>query len=132
MAMTPCASTTRAPLRVLLADDNVMLRTAIGGLLQILGCSVDVVANGREAVELASREDFDVVLLDLQMPVMGGLEAARSLRRRHDGRARTLIIGFSGEVEDRETCEAAGMDDFVAKPVRFADLVLVLERRSRH
>jgi CheY-like chemotaxis protein len=113
------------------ADDHEMLRTAVRGLLQNLGCSVAVAANGREAVELASREDFDLVLLDLQMPEMGGLEAARSIRRRHGGGRPPCIIGLSAEVEKRVVCDAAGMDDFIAKPVRIADLIQVLESQTR-
>ena len=127
--LTPSSSRAGSPLRVLVADDHEMLRTAVRGLLQILGCSVAVVANGREAIELASQEDFDLVLLDLQMPEMGGLEAARSLRQRHGHRIRPRIIGLSAEVDERETCEAAGMDDFIAKPVRLVDLILALECR---
>lgn len=126
-AMIPPASKALSLLRVLVADDHEMLRTAVRGLLQNLGCSVAVAANGREAVELASREDFDLVLLDLQMPEMGGLEAARSIRRWHGGRRPPRIIGVSGEVEEWVVCEAAGMDDFIAKPVRIADLIQVLE-----
>ena len=116
------------PLRILVADDNEMLRAAVRGLLEGLGHSVDVVANGREAVESAAREDFDLVFLDVQMPEMDGFEAARSLRHRHAGGRRPRIIGLSGESEERESYAAAGMDDFLIKPVRLADLVHVIRR----
>ncbi len=117
----------RAPLRILLADDNEMLRAAIGGLLERLGHSVDVVTNGKEAVESAARKAFDVVFLDVQMPEMGGLEAASFLRRRcADGR-RLRIVGFSGEGEEPGSYAAAGMDHFLVKPVRLTDLIHVIE-----
>ena len=117
-----------APLRILVADDNEMLRAAVRGLLERLGHSVDVVANGREAVESAAREDFDLVFLDVQMPEMDGFEAARSLSHRHAGGHRPRIIGLSGESEERESYAAAGMDDFLIKPIRLADLVHVITR----
>jgi CheY-like chemotaxis protein len=126
--LPPTAARIQAPLRILLADDNEMLRAAIRGLLERLGHSVDVVTNGREAVESAARGDFDLVLLDVQMPVMGGLEAARSLRHRQAGGRRPRIIGLSGEGEERASYAAAGMDDFLIKPVRLADLVHVITR----
>ena len=116
-----------SPLRILVADDNEMLRVAVRGLLQRLGHSVDVVTNGREAVEAASREDFDLLLLDVQMPEMDGFEAARSLRHRLGGGRRPRIIGVSGEGAERESCAAAGMDDFLIKPFRLADLVRVIK-----
>lgn len=110
-----------------MADDNEILVVAVQGLLQILGHSVEVVTNGREALDAALREDFDFVLLDIQMPEMDGLETARLLRRQPPGRSRPRIIGISGEGVDRETYAASGMDDFLAKPVRFADLVHALK-----
>jgi len=116
-----------APLRILVADDNEMLRAAVRGLLQSFGHSVSVATSGREAIESAAREEFDFVFLDVQMPDIGGFEAARSLRHGHaDGRP-PRIIGLSGEGEDRESYAAAGMDDFLLKPVRIADLARVLK-----
>jgi len=88
-------SSGQAQLRILVADDNKMLRTAVRGLLRILGHSVEAVANGREAVASALRGNFDLVLLDIQMPEMGGLEAARLLRQQDTGQRRPRIIGMS-------------------------------------
>jgi CheY-like chemotaxis protein len=116
-------------LRILVADDNEMLGAAVGGLLQSLGHSVDVVTNGREAVESAAREDFDAVFLDVQMPEMGGFEAAHRLRHENAGGRPPRIIGLSGESPDHESYTAAGMDDFLLKPVRLADLVQALNLR---
>lgn len=109
-------------LKVLVADDNEVLRTAIRGLLRLMGHSTDVARNGREALEATSRHAYDVVLLDIQMPEMGGFEAARTLRRDVPSGTLPRIIGFSGESADRESYVASGMDDFLVKPVRPRDL----------
>jgi CheY-like chemotaxis protein len=116
----------RAPLRILVADDNEVIRVVTRGLLQRCGHRVDVVSDGLEAVEAVSHGRFDVVLLDVQMPGMDGLEVASHLRRRH-GADCPRIIGLSGEHEERAVYAAAGMDHFLAKPIRLADLVDALE-----
>jgi CheY-like chemotaxis protein len=113
-------------LQILLVDDNEVLRTAILGLLRLMGHSIDVARNGREALEATARHAYDVVLMDVQMPEMGGFEAARSLRRDSPGDRTPRIIGVSGESTDRECYVAAGMDDFLTKPVRPRDLARVL------
>jgi CheY-like chemotaxis protein len=118
-----------APLRILVADDNEMLGAIVGGLLESLGHSVDVVSNGLEVIESASRGKFDVVLLDVQMPEMGGFEAAHRLRHEHVGERRPWIIGCSAEGQERKLYTAAGMDDFLLKPVRLADLTHALQYR---
>lgn len=109
-------------LRVLLVDDNEVLLMAIRGLLRIMGHSTDVARNGREAIEATAHHSYDIVLMDIQMPEMGGYEAARTLRRDLAAGPRPRIIGFSGESADRESYAASGMDDFLVKPVRPRDL----------
>jgi CheY-like chemotaxis protein len=126
----PTFTRAQAPLRILVADDDEVLRVAFQGLLRSLGHSVDVVTNGREAVETAAREDFDFVFLDIQMPEMDGLEAARSLRQEFAGGRTPRLIGLSGESEERATYTAAGMDVFLVKPVRLADLIDALKHCS--
>jgi CheY-like chemotaxis protein len=108
------------------ADDNEVLLAAVRGLLRLMGHSPDVARNGREALEAAARNRYDVVLLDVQMPEMGGFEAARTLRRDDPSGTPPRIIGLSGECADRESYAAAGMDDFLIKPVRRRDLARVL------
>jgi CheY-like chemotaxis protein len=120
----------QTPLRILVADDNEVLGEAVRGLLQSLGHSVDVVSNGLAAVESVAREDFDFVFLDIQMPEMGGLAAARSMRHKYAGGRPLCIIGISGEREERESYAAAGMDDFLLKPVCLADLVHAMKSYS--
>jgi CheY-like chemotaxis protein len=113
-------------LKILVVDDNEVLLTAVRGLLRLMGHSPDVARNGREALEAAARNRYDVVLLDVQMPEMGGFEAARTLRRDDPSGTPPRIIGLSGEWADRESYAAAGMDDFLIKPVRPRDLARVL------
>jgi CheY-like chemotaxis protein len=113
-------------LKILVVDDNEVLLAAIRGLLRLMGHSTDGARNGREALEATARTTYDVVLLDVQMPEMGGFEAARRLRCDAASGTPPRIIGFSGESADRESIAAAGMDDFLVKPVRPGDLARVL------
>lgn len=121
------------PMRILVAEDNEFLREAMRGIFRLLGYTVDVVANGREAVEAASRREYELVFLDIQMPEMNGLDAARSIRSdsEESGRARIRIVGLSAEAGESTCCEAAGMDDYLLKPVVIDDLVGVLNQLPR-
>jgi CheY-like chemotaxis protein len=114
-------------LRILVVDDNEVLRTAVQGLLRQMGHSTDAARDGLEALEAAAGRAYDVVMLDVQMPGMGGFEASRSLSQGRPNGGRPRIIGFSGEPEDEQSYRAAGMDDFLIKPVRPADLARALD-----
>jgi two-component system sensor histidine kinase/response regulator len=131
-SFSPCP-TTDGPgsFRILVADDNENLRGAVKSLFRLLGYSVDAVANGREAVEAAARQEYGLVFLDIQMPEMDGLEAARSIRGDCPGGDRTRIVGLSAEGTEPAAFEAAGMDDYLMKPVMFADLVRILNQLPR-
>jgi len=105
---------------ILLAEDNVVNQRVAVGLLSRRGHRVTVVANGREAVEAVARERFDLVLMDLQMPVMGGLEATAAIRERERQSGEHLwIVAMTAHVMpgDRERCLAAGMDGYLGKPI---------------
>jgi CheY-like chemotaxis protein len=119
--------------RVLLAEDNVVNQRVAVGLLSGRGHHVTVVANGREAVERLARETFDLVLMDLQMPVMGGLEATAVIREQEPrtGR-RTRIIAMTAHAmsRDRERCLAAGMDGYLSKPIDKEELFAAVESRD--
>ena len=120
-------------LRILLAEDNVINRAVVSGILEKRGHSLVHVANGREAVEAAAREAFDLILMDVQMPEMDGLEATRCIRESEHASARhTPIAAMTAHAiaGDRERCLAAGMDDYVSKPLQKTDVLDLLKRIS--
>ena len=128
----PLADVTRSrSLKVLVAEDNPVNRKLAASILQRAGHNVILVTNGQEAVDAVKREQFDVVLMDVQMPVMGGFEATRLIREHGaiSGR-RTPIIAVTAHAMkgDREACFAAGMDGFAPKPIQSAKLLEMLDR----
>ena len=114
------------PLRVLVAEDNAVNQRLAVSLLERRGHSATVATDGRQAVEATARERFDLVLMDVQMPVMGGLEATAAIRARERamGSERLPIIAMTAHTMagDRERCLEAGMDGYVAKPIQSARL----------
>jgi two-component system, sensor histidine kinase len=117
-------------LSVLVAEDNAVNQTIIDAMLKQLGHRITLTGNGREALEALARSDFDLVLMDCNMPEMDGLEATRRLRAQNVRNARVPIIALTANAMDgdREKCLAAGMDDFVSKPVTIATLRAAIER----
>jgi PAS domain S-box-containing protein len=119
-----------ASLRVLLAEDNPVNRRLVMAMLEKRGHTVVSVGNGREAVEAAGRDGFDVVLMDLQMPEMDGFAATRVIREREQGTGRHVrVVALTAHAlkGDREACLAAGMDSYLAKPVRANELLDAIE-----
>jgi CheY-like chemotaxis protein/HPt (histidine-containing phosphotransfer) domain-containing protein len=120
----------RHPLRILLTEDNVVNQRLALRMLEKMGYRADVAGNGLEALEALERQTYDLVLMDVQMPEMDGVEAtARILERWPDGK-RPRIVAMTAEAMhgDREGFLAAGMDDYVAKPIRTHDLVAAIKR----
>ncbi len=120
----------RYPLRILLAEDNFVNQRLALRLLEKLGYRADVAANGLEAVEAVERQDYDLVLMDVQMPEMDGVEATRHILERWPDGERPWIVAMTAEVMrgDREGFLAAGMNDYVAKPIRPQELVAAISR----
>ncbi|MCH8857165.1 MAG: response regulator, partial [Proteobacteria bacterium] len=119
----------RHPLRILLAEDNAVNQKLALRLLAQMGYRADVAANGVEAVESAQRQPYDLVLMDVQMPEMDGLDATRLLvERLGEQRPRVVAMTANAMQGDRERCMAAGMDDYITKPVRVEALVAALKQ----
>ena len=119
------------PLRVLVAEDHPVNQRLVTRMVEKLGHTVTLTANGAEALEALERESFDIVLLDIQMPVLGGLEAVAELRRRESNLGvRTPVVAMTAHAlqGDRDRCLAAGMDGYVSKPVRPVDLASEIAR----
>jgi PAS domain S-box-containing protein len=115
-------------LRLLVAEDNAVNQRVMLRLVQHLGHSAEVAGNGREAVQLAARRRYDVVLMDIQMPELDGVEAARRIVRQRGPRRQPRIIAMTANAMpgDREAYLAAGMDGYLAKPIELQDLADVL------
>jgi signal transduction histidine kinase/DNA-binding response OmpR family regulator len=122
-AMTAAAAAPKSKLRILLAEDNVVNQRVAVGILAREGHSVEVAGDGAAALRALERGAFDVVLMDVQMPEMDGLEAAGAIRR-------TPIVAMTAHAMagDRERCLAAGMDDYIAKPIRAHELLNLIAK----
>ncbi len=120
----------RQPLRILLAEDNVVNQKLALRLLQQMGYAADLAQNGAEAVEHVSAKAYDLVLMDVQMPEMDGLEAARRIVATTPEGHRPRIVAMTANAMqgDREACLAAGMDDYLTKPIRVDHLIAALAR----
>lgn len=123
----------RCPLEILVAEDSVVNQRLIKLVLQRFGYQPDLVSNGVQAVDAADRMRYDLILMDLQMPAMDGVEACREIRRRHISGKCPEIVALTANVGDvnRRECREAGMSGFLAKPIRKNRLAEELERVFR-
>jgi CheY-like chemotaxis protein len=118
--------------RVLVAEDTLICRTLLTRFLEKLGRRADVVANGRDAIEAYQKQSYAAVLMDIQMPEVGGFEAAARIRqceKTSGNHVPIIAITAHSDPGDRERCLAAGMDDYLAKPVTLDALKRVLDAR---
>jgi CheY-like chemotaxis protein/HPt (histidine-containing phosphotransfer) domain-containing protein len=120
----------RLPLRILMAEDNVTNQKVAMHILKRLGYRADVAANGLEVLEAMGRHLYDVILMDVHMPELDGLETTRRIRQEWGDKTTPHIIAMTANAMqgDRETCLNAGMNDYISKPIRVSDLVTALKK----
>ncbi len=120
----------RHPLSILLAEDNAVNQKVALLILERLGYRADVAGNGVEVLEAVRRQQYDLVLMDVQMPEMDGLEATRAVLAEFGGGQRPRIVAMTANAmkEDRDACLAAGMDDYITKPIQLAELIAALNK----
>ncbi len=118
------------PLKVLVVDDNIINQKVAAKMLERLACSVDVVSDGQQAVDAVKRQPYDLVLMDVQMPVMDGLDATKNIRTMEGELRHTIIIAVTANAiqGDRERCLASGMDDYLPKPIKQQDIQSMISK----
>jgi CheY-like chemotaxis protein len=114
-------------LSILLAEDNLVSQMVTLRMLGKLGFRADVAANGLEALQALQRRPYDVIFMDVQMPVMDGLNATREIRRRWPQGPKIVAMTALAQEADRERCLCAGMDSYIAKPAKMEELIKALE-----
>lgn len=119
----------KPPLRVLIAEDNVVNQIVVERILLSFGCAITTVSNGRAALDAVENKPFDLVLMDIQMPEMDGMEATRGIRSFPDKRAQLPIVAMTAHAMkgDRERFLAAGMDHYISKPFHKDELLLLIK-----
>lgn len=119
----------KTDLKILVAEDNIINQTVILNQLQMLGYEADCVANGSEALDWLEQQDYDLVLMDCQMPVMDGYTTTQEIRRREGNKRHTIVIALTANAlsADREKCLVAGMDDYLSKPLEQEDLARAIQ-----
>ena len=116
------------PFRVLLVEDSLVNQKLLTRLLELRNCAVTLATNGEQAVHKFGKDKFDLVLMDIQMPVMDGLTATRLIRRHEAGALKRIPIIAITAGMDRQSCLNAGVDEYLAKPVLAASLYEKLEQ----
>ncbi len=116
------------PMRILIAEDNRVNQKLAMKVLGKLGYDPDIVESGKEVLEVVSNKKYDLILMDVQMPEMDGLEATRMIRLCLEVQPVIIAMTANSMLGDREECMQAGMDDYISKPVRLEELVLLLEK----
>jgi PAS domain S-box-containing protein len=117
-------------MRILIAEDNIVNQKVAVSQVHKLGCKADVVCNGKAALDALDAAEYDLVLMDCQMPVLDGYEATGRIRSREGDLRHTHIVAMTAHAieGDREKCIAAGMDDYLSKPLRFEDLRAIIKK----
>ena len=118
------------PLHILLAEDNEVNQMVALKMLEKIGYQADVAANGQEVLQALERQDYDLILMDVQMPEMDGLETSKKIRKQWPNGPKIIAMTAYALEGDRERCLEAGMDDYIAKPVKMNELADILVKYS--
>jgi CheY-like chemotaxis protein len=116
------------PLRILIAEDNIVNQKLATRMLNKLGYQPDLARNGKEAIEMVGHEHYDIILMDVQMPEMDGLEATRMIRTCLEVQPVIIAVTANVMLGDRDDCMQAGMDDYISKPIELNELLAQLEK----
>jgi CheY-like chemotaxis protein len=121
-------------LEILIAEDNAINQLVLKKMLERQGHNVDVAEDGHEAIEAIKLKAYDLVFMDLQMPLMNGFEATERIQKMEISEKRPVIIAVTANafVEDREKCLAAGMDDYISKPIKLAAINQIVNQYLNH
>ena len=120
-----------SPLQILLAEDNLINQKLAIRILNKLGYDPDLANNGREAIDRLAAKNYDLILMDILMPEMDGLEATRTIRINSAHQPQIVAMTANAMPEDREACLSAGMDDYITKPIKFEILMEVLKKVAK-
>jgi CheY-like chemotaxis protein len=115
------------PLNILVAEDNLINQKMILKVLEKLGYAASLANNGREVIQMLDKQFYDLVLMDVQMPEMDGLECTRYIRDNYDRQPVIIAMTANAMVEDKEECLKAGMNNYIPKPVKIETLVTMLQ-----
>jgi signal transduction histidine kinase/CheY-like chemotaxis protein/ligand-binding sensor domain-containing protein len=118
----------RYPIDILIAEDNVVNQKVIVHILKKMGYNPDVSANGHEVLDAVAKRNYELILMDIQMPEMDGLEATRFIREHLKVQPVIVALTANAMTEDREICLAAGMNDYLSKPMKLNEIIAVLEK----
>lgn len=119
------------PLNILIAEDNPINQKVAKQILNKMGYQPDIAMNGREAVDAVAAKQYDVILMDIQMPEMDGLEATRYIRKNIAKQPIIVAMTANAMVEDKEACVQAGMDDYLSKPMKLSEIIGMLEKYGK-
>jgi CheY-like chemotaxis protein len=120
------------PLQILVAEDNPVNQQLITHILEKLGYKPVITENGREVLDMVEKSIFDLILMDVHMPEMDGLEATRIIRKGSAVQPVIIALTANAMQGDEEECRQAGMDDYLSKPIRLEELIGMLAKWSLH
>ena len=119
--------------KVLIAEDSSVIQNLAKKILQFQNYEITVVKNGQQVLDKLNKEDYDVIVMDINMPVMDGMQCAEQIRKRNDSKANTPIIAISGNAKNytKEDFERVGINEYLPKPLNFDELVDKVNAHTR-